>query len=519
MKIGRLFPVISSAAVSSGYFPRSNGLKCYCDGHCPEYHLNNTCDAGSNKRCFSAVELRYDIKSGETYVDRTFGCLPPDESGLMNCKGSLSSHRIPKNIACCDDQDFCNKYLKPTLPPMMTTAKPSSVIPYDDGNVQDHEMALIVSLSLCALALAIICAFFFCRRRQQEIRRRRYIANDDRCDSFINPHQTLKHLIDQSETSGSGSGLPLLVQRTIAKQIQMISNIGKGKYGEVWKAKWRGETIAVKVFFTADEKSWFRETEIYQTVLMRHENILGFIAADMKGSGSFTQLLLITDYHELGSLYDFLQERTVTIMEMVKLALSASMGIAHLHTEIFGTRGKPSIAHCDIKSKNILVKKNGQCAIADFGLAVRFLSDLKKIDEPSNDTRTGTKCYMAPEVLSNTLMKENFESYKMADMYSFSLVLWEIGRRTLTDGKADLYEVPYYDCIPADPTMEEMRDAVCLKNIRPVIPERWEKNECLKVLSKIMQECWHQNQAARLTSLRVKKTLCKLDFQNLKTVY
>lgn len=33
--------------------------------------------------------------------------------------------------------------------------------------------------------------------------------------------------------------------------------------------------MAVKVFFTTEEASWFRETEIYQTVLMRHENILG----------------------------------------------------------------------------------------------------------------------------------------------------------------------------------------------------------------------------------------------------
>lgn len=47
--------------------------------------------------------------------------------------------------------------------------------------------------------------------------------------------------------------------------------------------KWREEKVAVKVFFSAEEKSWFRETEIYQTVLMRHENILGFIAADIKG--------------------------------------------------------------------------------------------------------------------------------------------------------------------------------------------------------------------------------------------
>ena len=92
---------------------------------------------------------------------------------------------------------------------------------------------------------------------------------------------TISQLIEQS--SGSGSGLPLLVQRTIAKQIQFRDIVGRGRYGEVWKAQWRGEDVAVKVFFTTDEASWFRETEIYQTVLMRHENILGFIAADIRG--------------------------------------------------------------------------------------------------------------------------------------------------------------------------------------------------------------------------------------------
>lgn len=65
------------------------------------------------------------------------------------------------------------------------------------------------------------------------------------------------------------------MQRTIAKQIQMVKQIGKGRYGEVWMGRWRGEKVAVKVFFTTEEASWFRETEIYQTVLMRHENILG----------------------------------------------------------------------------------------------------------------------------------------------------------------------------------------------------------------------------------------------------
>jgi hypothetical protein len=35
-------------------------------------------------------------------------------------------------------------------------------------------------------------------------------------------------------TSGSGSGLPLLVQRSIARQIQLMDIIGKGRFGEVF---------------------------------------------------------------------------------------------------------------------------------------------------------------------------------------------------------------------------------------------------------------------------------------------
>lgn len=81
------------------------------------------------------------------------------------------------------------------------------------------------------------------------------------------------------------AGLPLLVQRTIARTIVLQEIIGKGRYGEVWRGKWRGEDVAVKIFSSRDERSWFREAEIYQTVMLRHENILGFIAADNKGVG------------------------------------------------------------------------------------------------------------------------------------------------------------------------------------------------------------------------------------------
>jgi serine/threonine protein kinase len=49
--------------------------------------------------------------------------------------------------------------------------------------------------------------------------------------------------------------------------------------------------------------------------------------------------------------------------------------------------------------------------------------------------RVGTRRYMAPEVLNETLVTSSFESFKAADMYAFGLVLWEITRRTLTADK------------------------------------------------------------------------------------
>lgn len=114
-------------------------------------------------------------------------------------------------------------------------------------------------------------------------------------------------------------------------------------------------------------------------------------------NGTWTQLWLITDYHEKGSLFDYLNRSTVDSNGMIRMALSIATGLAHLHMEIVGTQGKPAIAHRDLKSKNILVKTNGTCAIGDLGLAVRHDVITDTVDIQLNN-RVGTKRYMAPEV-------------------------------------------------------------------------------------------------------------------------
>ena len=62
--------------------------------------------------------------------------------------------------------------------------------------------------------------------------------------------------------SGSGSGLPLLLQRTVARQVVLKECIGKGRFGEVRRGLWRGSNVAVKIFSSLDEKSWVREVEV-----------------------------------------------------------------------------------------------------------------------------------------------------------------------------------------------------------------------------------------------------------------
>ncbi len=47
---------------------------------------------------------------------------------------------------------------------------------------------------------------------------------------------------------------------------------------------WKGDKVAVKIFESRDEKSWFREVEIFQSNMLRHPNLLIFYASDSKGT-------------------------------------------------------------------------------------------------------------------------------------------------------------------------------------------------------------------------------------------
>jgi len=330
-------------------------------------------------------------------------------------------------------------------------------------------------------------------------------SNKSTVTTYMDESQSTMKEILESSYSGSGAGNPLLVQRSIARQVSLSECVGKGRFGEVWKGRWRGENVAVKIFSSRDEKSWFREAEIYQTVMLRHENILGFIAADNKDEVTWTQLWLVTDYHEHGSLFDYLSKHTVSPERALAMARSIATGLTHLHLEISGTQGKPAIAHRDLKSRNILVKRDLTCVIADLGLCVK-LTDQDEVDIPFNN-KVGTKRYMAPELLDESINEKLFDCWKRADVYSLGLVYWELAIRTSVPEVEDSpYLMPYHDKVRPDPSIEEMRAVVCEAEERPTIPPHWADTQQLRCLAKVMKECWYIPEA-RLSALRIKKTL------------
>uniref|UniRef100_A0A8C5QWA2 receptor protein serine/threonine kinase n=1 Tax=Leptobrachium leishanense TaxID=445787 RepID=A0A8C5QWA2_9ANUR len=465
--------IVTSASDSKYWF-------CDCHGHgC------NALDHCIGKTCFVVDTL----ESQQVHTVR--GCY--NTSLLERCSANTGN-----SITRCCYSNFCNKNTTSIL-----------TVP----NSSEHNIILIIVLP-SILFLLLLCLFTFLIWKMSQRSRKKSLAKLYEFDvdfpkASIVGDSTLGELIDDYGTTGSGSGLPFLVQRTVARQITLVECVGKGRYGEVWRGFWQGENVAVKIFSSRDEQSWFRETEIYNTVLLRHENILGFIASDMTSRNSSTQLWLITHYHDNGSLYDYLQRNTLDSESCLQLAFSIICGLVHLHVEIFGTHGKPAIAHRDLKSRNILVKANKQCCIADLGLAVMHSQSSNYLDI-GNNPRVGTKRYMAPEVLDETIRTDSFESYKQTDLWAYGLVLWEICRRTVINGMVEEYKPPFFDVVPHDPSFEDMKKVVCIDQQRPSTPNTRSLDTILSTLSKIMRESWYQSPSARLTALRIKKTLNKL---------
>lgn len=283
-----------------------------------------------------------------------------------------------------------------------------------------------------------------------------------------------------------------------------------GRFGEVWRAMMEDTVVAVKMFSSDEELSWKTEQDMFTLPQMTHDNILLFLGVDHRPDHPQTHWI-VTEYHENGSLYDYLQTNVITWPELCKIAESMTRGLMYLHEEIPETKVdgcKPIIAHRDFKSKNVLLKKDLTACIADLGLALVFNS-LKPVGDPH--VQVGTRRYMAPEVLDGAI---NFtkDSFLRIDMYAFALVLWELASRCIIqDEPVNDYKMPFEVEAGLNPTLDTMQKLIVLRKHRPKILKSWYNHTGLfNLYDSIIEECWDDDAEARLSASCVVERIANL---------
>ncbi|KAL1202421.1 putative leucine-rich repeat receptor-like serine/threonine-protein kinase [Cardamine amara subsp. amara] len=208
------------------------------------------------------------------------------------------------------------------------------------------------------------------------------------------------------------------------------NKIGEGGFGPVHKGVLPDGTVIAVKQLSAKSKQGNREflNEIAMISALQHPHLVKLYGCCVEGD----QLLLVYEYLENNSLARALFGPIETQIRLnwpmrQMICVGIARGLAYLHEE-----SRLKIVHRDIKATNVLLDKELNPKISDFGLA--------KLDEEENthmSTRVaGTYGYMAPEYAMRGHLTDK------ADVYSFGIVALEIvhGKsNTSSRSKADTF--------------------------------------------------------------------------------
>lgn len=187
--------------------------------------------------------------------------------------------------------------------------------------------------------------------------------------------------------------------------------IGSGGMAEVYRAQdmLLDRQVAVKILnddLARDEKFISRfKREAKAAGKLTHPCIVNVYDVGQADGMNF----IVMEFVGGGSLKQVIEAVGVISNKMaIKVAIDVATGLAHAHA-----RG---LVHCDVKSQNILVDKDGNAKIADFGVAYIMAT----ASTATNDTVMGSVHYMAPEQVRGEPVNAQ------ADIYSLGVVLFEM---------------------------------------------------------------------------------------------
>jgi serine/threonine protein kinase len=207
------------------------------------------------------------------------------------------------------------------------------------------------------------------------------------CGNCTEPLQTSKEISVSPTKTVEIPVKGLTPGSTFAGRYQIIEELGKGGMGVVYKASDTKlkRTVALKSIaplVLAEEEIKIRFVrEAQSAAALNHPNICTVYEIDETEGRSFISM----EYIEGQNLRDKVKTRPLKLDEALDIAIQVAEGLRHAHEE--------DIVHRDIKSANIMVKKNGQAKIMDFGLAKLAGSTFIT----KEGTTMGTIAYMSPE--------------------------------------------------------------------------------------------------------------------------
>lgn len=206
------------------------------------------------------------------------------------------------------------------------------------------------------------------------------------------------------------------------RNFREVNLIGEGGFGRVYKGRLdSGQLVAIKQL-NPDGLQGNQEfiVEVLMLSLLHHPNLVTLIGYCTSGD----QRLLVYEYMPMGSLEDHLydlepDQEPLNWNTRMKIAVGAARGIEYLHC-----KANPPVIYRDLKSANILLDKDFNPKLSDFGLA-----KLGPVGDRTHvSTRVmGTYGYCAPEyAMSGKLTVKS-------DIYSFGVVLLELitGRKAI----------------------------------------------------------------------------------------
>ena len=205
--------------------------------------------------------------------------------------------------------------------------------------------------------------------------------------------------------------MAFLVGDIINSRYRLVSERGRGTFGEVWQA-WDeilDMEVAIKIYIALDARGIQEfKSEFRTTFALSHPNLLHASHFDVIEKRPY----LVMPYcpESADQLVGKISE--VEAWQFIK---DVSSGLTYLHSK--------DIIHRDIKPDNILRDSNGDFLITDFGVSVKMRSTLRKnsVRELSESATQGTIGYMGPEMFAS-----DASAVKATDIWALGASVYEM---------------------------------------------------------------------------------------------